>query len=107
MPDSPAGFVLLLIVGLAVGFVAGMFGVGGGFLLTPILLYGFHVPAPVAVASSLCQQIGTSLSAFLRYRHLRRGEPRLDLVMIGGSLLGVDAGGRLLAALSRVGNAAL
>jgi len=38
-------------LGLFVGYVAGMFGVGGGFLLTPLLLYGFGVPAPIAVGS--------------------------------------------------------
>lgn len=91
---------LLIVAGLMVGFVSGMFGVGGGFLLTPLLLYGFGVPAPIAVGSSLCQQCGTSIASFLKYRQLKRGEPVIDLVMIGGSLIGVDAGGRLLAYLS-------
>ena len=86
----------LALVGLVVGFVAGMFGVGGGFLLTPILLYGFHIPPAVAVGSSLCQQIGTSLTAFLRYRRQKLGEPKIDLLLLGGSLVGVDAGGRVL-----------
>lgn len=90
----------LMAVGLFVGYVAGMFGVGGGFLLTPVLLYGFGVPPPVAVGSALCQQCGTSLASFLKYRHLKRGEPRIDLVMIGGSLMGVDAGTRLLSYLT-------
>ena len=102
MPTSPLAVFLLVLTGLAVGFVAGLFGVGGGFLLTPILLYAFHVPVSVAVGSSLCQQVGTSLSAFLRYRHLKRGEPRVDWVMMGGGLLGVDAGGRVLAWVSRL-----
>ena len=90
----------LALVGLIVGFVAGMFGVGGGFLLTPILLYGFHIAPAVAVGSSLCQQIGTSLTAFLRYRRQKLGEPKIDLLLLGGSLVGVDAGGRVLRWLS-------
>jgi uncharacterized membrane protein YfcA len=89
-------------IGLLVGFVAGMFGVGGGFLLTPVLLYGFGVPPTIAVGSSLCQQVGTSLASFVKYRALRRGEPYIDLVMLGGSLIGVDAGGRALAHLSHL-----
>lgn len=93
----------LAAVGLFVGYVAGMFGVGGGFLLTPVLIYVFGVPAPVAVGSALCQKCGTSLSSFLKYRRLNRGEPRIDLVMLGGSLVGVDAGTRLLAYLSGLG----
>src|SRR5262245_61106691 len=91
-------------LGLFVGYVAGMFGVGGGFLLTPLLLYGFGVPAPIAVGSALCQKCGTAIAAFLKYRSLERGEPRIDLVMLGGSLLGVDAGTRLLTMLSGLGN---
>jgi uncharacterized membrane protein YfcA len=90
----------LVAVGLVVGYVAGMFGVGGGFLLTPVLMYGFGVPPAVAVGSALCQQCGTSAASFLRYRSLGRGEPRIDLVMVGGSLIGIDAGTRLLAYLS-------
>src|SRR5262245_3679459 len=93
----------LALVGLFVGYVAGMFGVGGGFLLTPVLIYVFGVPAPVAVGSELCQKCGTSIASFLKYRRLRRGEPRIDLVMLGGSLIGVDAGTRVLTYLSGLG----
>jgi uncharacterized membrane protein YfcA len=93
----------LALVGLFIGYVAGMFGVGGGFLLTPMLIYVFGVPAPIAVGSALCQKCGTSIASFLKYRTLRRGDPRIDLVMLGGSLIGVDAGTRLLKYLSGLG----
>jgi uncharacterized membrane protein YfcA len=94
----------LALVGLFIGYIAGMFGVGGGFLLTPMLIYVFGVPAPVAVGSALSQKCGTSIASFLKYRHLKRGEPRIDLVMLGGSLIGVDAGTRLLAYLDSLGH---
>ncbi len=94
----------LMAVGLVVGFVAGMFGMGGGFLLTPTLMFAFGVPPQFAVGSALCQTCGTSLASFLKYRHLKRGEPRIDLVMLGGSLIGVDAGTRVLAYLSGLGH---
>jgi uncharacterized membrane protein YfcA len=94
---------LLAALGLFIGYVAGMFGVGGGFLLTPLLMYGFGIPAPIAVGSALCQKCGTSIASFLKYRHLERGEPRIDLVMLGGSVLGVDAGTRLLGYLDDLG----
>lgn len=81
-----------------------MFGVGGGFLLTPLLVYAFGVPAPIAVGSALCQKCGTSIASFLKYRKLGYGEPRVDLVMLGGSLMGVDAGTRLLAYLTHLGD---
>jgi len=77
----------LALVGLFIGYIAGMFGVGGGFLLTPVLLFVFRVPAPIAVGSSLCQNIGSSLASFLKYRSLGRGEPRVSLVMLGLSLI--------------------
>jgi uncharacterized membrane protein YfcA len=95
--------VALAALGLFVGFIAGMFGVGGGFLLTPVLITVMGIPAPVAVGSALSQKCGTSIASFLKYRHLKRGEPRIDLVMMGGSLIGVDAGTRLLAWLSTQG----
>jgi len=93
----------LAAVGLFIGYVAGMFGVGGGFLLTPLLMYVFGVPPSIAVGSALCQKCGTSIASFLKYRHLQRGEPRVDAVMLGGSVLGVDAGTRLLAYLDAAG----
>lgn len=93
----------LMLVGLFVGFVAGMFGMGGGFLLTPTLMYVFGVPAQIAVGSTLCQTCGTSLASLLKYRNLKRGELRIDFVMLGGSLLGVDAGTRILTCLSSTG----
>ncbi len=89
-------------LGLMVGFIAGMFGVGGGFLLTPLLIYAFGIPPQIAVGSALCQKCGTSITSFLKFRKFRRGEPRIDLVMLGGSLIGVDAGTRLLVTLSRM-----
>jgi uncharacterized membrane protein YfcA len=65
-------------------------------------MYGFEVPAPMAVGSALCQQCGTAIASFLKYRRLGRGEPYLDLVMIGGSLMGANAGGRLLVYLNHL-----
>lgn len=93
----------LALVGLAVGVVAGMFGIGGGFLLTPLLPIAFRLPSAVAVGSALCQQIGIATVAFLKHRGYRHGEPRVDFVMLGGSLLGVDAGARVLGLLERGG----
>lgn len=93
----------LMFVGLLVGYIAGMFGMGGGFLLTPTLMYVFGVPPQIAVGSALCQTCGSSLASLLKYRHLNRGEPRIDLVMIGGGLAGVDAGTRILTYLGNLG----
>jgi len=93
----------LALLGLFVGYIAGMFGVGGGFILTPALIYFFGVPAPVAVGSALCQKCGTSIGSLRKYRKFGHGEPRIDLIMIGGSLIGVDVGTRLLSWLESLG----
>src|SRR5258708_24821894 len=61
---------VLLALGGAVGFLSGVFGVGGGFLLTPMLIF-IGVPPAVAVASSANQLVGASLSGGVAY--WRRG----------------------------------
>lgn len=99
-PISVGGLILL---GSLAGLVAGLFGVGGGFLLTPMLNVVFGIPIPIAVGTGLCLMIGTAVPALLRRRAEGQGELRFDFLMLGGSLLGVDAGTRSLDALTRSG----
>src|ERR1700739_2504350 len=79
-------------LGTAVGFLSGVFGVGGGFLLTPLLIF-IGVPPTVAVASSANQLVGASVPGVLA--HWRRGNVAFkmgDVLLIGGlagPLLGV------------------
>lgn len=87
------------LLGLCVGLVAGMFGVGGGFLLVPLLHVVLDVPLPHAVGVGLCQTIAIGVGALIRYRRMGFAETRFDFMLIGGSILGVDAGARILAAL--------
>ncbi|HLK10251.1 MAG TPA: sulfite exporter TauE/SafE family protein [Candidatus Binatia bacterium] len=100
-PVSLGGAALL---GVGVGYVAGMFGVGGGFLLTPLLSVVFRIPLEIAVGTGLCQMVGTSVTALLRHQRVRQGEVRFDLVMLAGCLVGVDGGARVLTALARAGS---
>jgi uncharacterized membrane protein YfcA len=97
----------LVVLGVVVGFVAGMFGVGGGFLLTPLLTVVFGIPLPIAIGSGLCQMIGTSTSALLRHRAHGHGEIRFDVLMLGGALLGVDAGARSVTLLATAGSTSI
>ena len=60
---------LLLAMGGGVGFLSGLFGVGGGFLMTPLLIF-IGVPAPVAVATEANQIVASSASGILA--HMRR-----------------------------------
>src|SRR5688572_25694593 len=97
---QPVPVVAAAALGIGVGYLAGMFGIGGGFLMTPLLVVVFRVPLPVAVGTGLCQMIGTSLVSFLRHRKMRQGEPRFDLLLLPGSLLGVELGARTLTVLA-------
>jgi len=94
----------LVVLGFGVGYVAGMFGIGGGFLLTPLLTVVFGIPLPIAIGSGLCQMVGTATSAVLRHRAVGQGELRFDLLMLPGSLLGVDAGARVVSRLAVAGS---
>lgn len=92
------------LLGVVVGYVAGLFGIGGGFLLTPLLVSFFRVPLPIAVGTGLCQMVGTALVSWLRHRKVGQGEVRFDLLMLPGSLLGVELGARVLSTLGNAGS---
>jgi uncharacterized membrane protein YfcA len=97
----------VLGLGAGVGVIAGMFGVGGGFLLVPLLNVFLGVPLTAAVAAGLCQTIATGLGSFLRYRSMGHAESRMDILLIGGSVIGVTAGTRLLHSLDDMGRVAI
>jgi hypothetical protein len=97
----------LIAFGVIVGFVAGLFGVGGGFILTPLLSVVLDIPLPIAVGSGLCQMVGTATVALLRHRKLRQGELRFDALMFAGSLVGVATGARVVDALQHADNVVL
>ncbi len=92
----------LVGIGAAVGFLSGLFGVGGGFLLTPLLIFS-GVPASVAVASVTGQVAAASTSGALSY--WRRGaiDLHLALYLILSSIIGVFGGVATFAALRAAG----
>jgi uncharacterized membrane protein YfcA len=94
--------LLLLGIGFGVGWLSGLFGVGGGFLLTPILML-IGIPSAVAVASGANQTIGASVSGLMS--NLRRGtvDLKMGLVLLGGGVLGSALGVQVFAALRRAG----
>jgi hypothetical protein len=100
---APVSMLGVAALGVFVGYFAGMFGTGGGFIMTPMLVVLFGVPLPVAVGSGLCQMVGTMLVANLRHRKLKQGEPRFDLLLLPASLLGAELGARTITRLSRAG----
>jgi uncharacterized protein len=102
---SVDAFVLLALGG-AVGFLSGVFGVGGGFLMTPFLIF-IGVPPAVAVASSANQLVGASVSGMLA--HWRRGNVdfKMGAVLLAGGFVGSLLGVWLFALLRRIGQVEL
>ena len=94
--------LLIVALGALVGVLSGLFGVGGGFLTTPLLIF-YGIPPTVAVASATTQITGSSVSGAIA--HWRRGgvDLKMGLVMIGGGVLGSLAGAALFRLLQTSG----
>ena len=94
--------LLIVILGFLVGVLSGMFGVGGGFLTTPLLIF-YGIPPTVAVASAATQITGASVSGVMV--HMRRGgvDLRMGAVMIAGGLFGSFVGAALFRLLQSSG----
>jgi uncharacterized protein len=89
--DLPVNMFLLLAIGLAIGFISGMFGIGGGFLLTPLLIFIGVSPA-VAVASVSPQIAASVFTGFLHYWRRRSIDFALGGMLLVGGLFGTALG---------------
>ena len=89
--DIPVNVFLILAMGAAVGFVSGMFGIGGGFLMTPLLIFIGIAPA-VAVASVASHIAASSFSGAISYWRRRAIDPALALVLLSGGIIGTALG---------------
>ena len=97
---------LLVGVGALVGFLSGMFGVGGGFLLTPILMM-IGIPPTVAAASDSCQIVAASSSGAAAHFRMGNVDVKLGCILLVGGLAGAAVGVRIIKALRAMGNADL
>jgi uncharacterized membrane protein YfcA len=100
--ELPVNVLLILFMGLAVGFISGMFGIGGGFLMTPLLIFVGIAPA-VAVASVASHVAASSFSGAISYWRRRALDPALALVLLTGGLAGTTAGVWLFTLLRAIG----
>ena len=93
---------VLLAMGAAVGFLSGMFGVGGGFLITPLLIF-YNIPPAIAVATGANQVIASSFSGALA--HFKRGtlDIKLGTVLLCGGIAGSIVGAYVFALLRSLG----
>jgi uncharacterized protein len=93
---------LLLGIGGGVGFLSGLFGVGGGFLLTPLLIF-IGVPPAVAVATQANQVVASSVSGVLAHWSRDNVDFKMGFVLLGGGILGSTVGVGLFSLLSHFG----
>ncbi len=93
---------LLLALGGAVGFLSGVFGVGGGFLMTPLLIF-IGIPPAVAVGTEANQIVASSVSGVLA--HFRRGNVdfKMGTVLLVGGIFGSSLGVWIFAILREIG----
>jgi len=94
--------MVIIVLGFVVGVLSGMFGVGGGFLTTPLLIF-YGIPPTVAVASAATQITGASVSGVMV--HMRRGglDLKMGSVMIVGGLFGSMVGAAIFRLLQSTG----
>jgi len=94
--------LLLLGIGFGVGWLSGLFGVGGGFLLTPLLIL-IGIPSPVAVASGANQTLGASVSGLIAQWRRGNVDWRMGLVLVAGGFTGSALGVQFFVLLRRLG----
>ena len=82
---------LLLGLGGFVGILSGMFGVGGGFLMTPLLFF-IGIPPAVAVATEANQIVASSFSGALAHLRRRTVDLKMGAVLLSGGLIGATIG---------------
>lgn len=94
--------LVIILLGGGVGLLSGMFGVGGGFLTTPLLIV-YGIPPTVAAASAASQVTGASVSGV--FAHVRRGgvDVKMGGVLVAGGLVGTLAGAWLFRQLQALG----
>lgn len=100
--EMSVNIFILFGMGAAVGFLSGMFGVGGGFLMTPLLIF-YNIPPAVAVATEANQIVASSFSGALA--HFRKGtvDVKLGIMLLIGGLFGSTLGVYIFSSLRSAG----
>ena len=94
--------LVIVALGALTGILSGMFGVGGGFLTTPLMIF-YGIPPTVAAASAASQVTGASVSGV--FAHSRRGgvDYQMGAVMVAGGIIGIGIGALLFNLLQALG----
>ncbi|WP_028879873.1 sulfite exporter TauE/SafE family protein [Terasakiella pusilla] len=100
--ETSVNFFLLLAMGGGVGFLSGLFGVGGGFLLTPLLIL-IGVPAPIAVATQSNQIVASSISGVIAHMRRKNVDFKMGYMLLVGGIIGSVVGVWLFTLLQQLG----
>jgi uncharacterized protein len=100
--ELPVSIFLILGMSAAVGFISGLFGVGGGFLMTPLLVF-IGIPPSVAVATGAAQIAASSMTGVLSYWRRKALDVKLGGVLVIGGLIGTLFGVLFFNAMRRAG----
>jgi uncharacterized membrane protein YfcA len=100
--EMPVNLFSMLALGGAIGFLSGLFGVGGGFLLTPLLIL-IGIPPNVAVGSQSAQILASSVSGVLAHLRRRAVDFKMGWVLVAGGLAGSALGVQVFGLLMRLG----
>lgn len=98
----PINVLTVLAISAAVGFISGLFGIGGGFMMTPLLIF-MGVPPAIAVATGSAQIAASSTTGTLAYWRRQALDVRLGLLLLAGGMIGTIAGVWAFGALRRLG----
>lgn len=101
--EIPVNIFLVLLLGLVAGFLAGMFGIGGGFLATPFLIFIGVFPA-TAVATSTNQIISASISGLLAHIKKNNVDIKMGIFLVIGGLFGSTFGVSIFKLLQNAGH---
>ncbi len=100
--ELSANIYSLMALGGVAGLLSGLFGIGGGFILTPMLIF-IGIPPAVSVATSTNMIVASSFSGFLSHLKHKRVDIKIGSYLIGGGLVGALAGVLAFSSLQRVG----
>jgi uncharacterized membrane protein YfcA len=93
---------LIIFIGMSIGILSGIFGVGGGFLMTPLLIF-LGIPPVVAVGSEAPHVLATSVSGFIAHWRKRNVDIKMGIFLLIGGLVGSTVGVNIFSYLKNFG----
>lgn len=100
--EMSINMLVLIGIGALVGFFSGLFGVGGGFLITPLLIF-YNIPPAIAVGTGANQVVASSVTGALAHFKRRTLDLKLGVLLVIGGLSGSLCGIQLFSMLRRIG----